>query len=345
MQAFDPRELQDAWEAPPAHTNAPRETAVSWEGTHGHHWEEQQWGQDPWVHSSPQQAVSQPSSAGTASAAIYETTREDPWARGSGPPQAAPQPSNAGTPTPLIYAPSPDHTANTATAPSQANTLTAASAANALQDDMEQTETVPPLTFGFFPPGLANGIQVRIAPVFHAPPPDGEEVFLACHGPAANGTYKHKHYYAHWHRTPNLQSVWSMHTVAEGDCGRLVFFSAPDPAHPETKIDLRFNAAKRGIQSYYLTTSDVVTGSSNFIISRNNDRTSIVLAKNPQIRLLHPGKMAIAGAASTDQRSRQQFDGRWASWAFTALLNDDDAIAFQAERIGTMHFRLLTVGP
>ena len=192
---------------------------------------------------------------------------------------------------------------------------------------------------------MANGIQVRITPVFHAPPPDGEEVYLACHGPASNGAYKHKHYYVHWHRDLNPQSVWSMHSIASGDGGRLVFFSAPDPANDLTHIYLRFDAAKRGNESFYLATTDVVTGSSSFIISRNNDRTSIVLAKNPQIRLLHPGKLEIAGAASTDQRSRQQFDGRWATWAFTALLSDDDAIAFQAERIGTMHFRLLTVGP
>ena len=120
----------------------------------------------------------------------------------------------------------------------------------------------------------------------------------------------------------------------------MVLFSAPDPAHPEGRIFLRFNAAPRGSQSYYLTTSDAVTNATQFIISNDDDRTSIVVAANPRIRLLHPGKMAIAGAASTDQRGRQEFDGRLASWAYVALLCDDDAIDFQNERYGTMLFSL-----
>ena len=120
----------------------------------------------------------------------------------------------------------------------------------------------------------------------------------------------------------------------------MVLSSAPDPAHPEGRIFLRFNAAKRGSQSFYLTTSDAVTGATQFIISNDDDRTSIVVAVNPRIRLLHPGKMAIAGAASTDQRGRQEFDGRLASWAYFALLDDDDAIDFQNEHFGTMLFSL-----
>ena len=345
-QPFDPKELQDdPWSKTPAHTNPPHETAQAWDGSQGQQWETQAWAaNDQWAHPVPSQEPQerpQPSAAATSSAGTQYTSSTDQRAQDGGPTLAPLQPSGAVSPAPLYFEPTPATGASTTSAPnSPANPLADAAVSEDLPNAMEQAEPSPMLLFGRFAPGEDSGILVRIAPVFHDPPPVGEEVYLACHGPAAKGTYKYKHYYAHWHRAANKQSEWTMHPVASGRCGRMVFFSAPDPANPETKIYLRFNAAKRGLQSFYLTTSDVVTGATHFIISNDDDRTSIVVAVNPQIRLLHPGKMAIAGAASTDQRSRQEFDGRLASWAYFALLDDDNAIDFQNEHLGTMLFSL-----
>ena len=350
-QPYHPRDLLEGCDDPWRKTQAPeppnQETMQAREGTQGNQqlsWEIQDWvGDDPWAHptgSREKLETTQPLSAAAPFAGEQQPSST------SGPSQGVdtavpPLPSRAASPNPLVYQPA----VATNASPSPTHAVRTSPVANAPgPTDIPTTgaseEPPPMLLYGRFLPSEDSGTLVRISPVFYEPPPSDEEVYLACHGHSAKGTYKGQHYYTHWHREANKQSEWTMHNIASGAPGRMVIFSAPDPVHSEGRIFLRFNAAERGRGSFYLTTSDAVTDATQFIISNDNDRTSIVVAQNPRIRLLHPGNMAIAGAASTDQRGRQEFDGRLASWAYVAILYDDDAIDFQNERHGTLLFRL-----